>query len=132
MAHLSLDAKVIQECRDLAKKIAIPVEALIQTHTTVAIERATLRLLGVNGALQETGGQWFPLVNLIVESLRREKVLGQGGLYWFVNGMIQTKLSPEDLAMASVAQKVNLCTLPQAPIDEVRQLSKALCVKSVK
>ena len=51
MAHLSLDPNVVSRCRELARRIAEPVEKLIATHTTVAIERATLRLLGVNGAI---------------------------------------------------------------------------------
>ena len=51
MAHLSLESRKIESCRQMARSIARPIEMLIAGHTTVAIERATLRLLGVNGAL---------------------------------------------------------------------------------
>ena len=37
----------------LRRRISKPVEKMIETHTTVAIERATLRLLGVEGAVQQ-------------------------------------------------------------------------------
>jgi beta-lysine 5,6-aminomutase alpha subunit len=131
MAHLSLDAKLIDECRKLAIQISKPVETLIDTHTTVAIERAVLRLLGVEGAVQ-VGGQWFPEVNLIVEELRREKALGQGVLYWFVNGVIQTKMPVRELA-ASVAQgKTNLLKLSRASADEVKAKAFELCETSKK
>src|SRR5947209_11101666 len=99
MAHLALDSAVVSRCRDLAKNIARPVEKLIDTHTTVAIERATLRLLGVEGAIKQAG-QWFPEVNVIVEDLRQQDALAQGVLHWFVNGMIQRKMTARELATA--------------------------------
>ncbi|MGZ3709136.1 MAG: lysine 5,6-aminomutase subunit alpha TIM-barrel domain-containing protein, partial [Bdellovibrionota bacterium] len=98
MAHLSLDRKKVDHCRELAKGIAKPIEQLIATHTTVAIERATLRLLGVEGAIRQQGGQSFPEANVIVEDLRREGALDRGVLHWFVNGMIQKKMPAAELA----------------------------------
>jgi beta-lysine 5,6-aminomutase alpha subunit len=93
MAHLStqaLDPRIISRCRELAGRISKPIEKMIHEHTTVAIERATLRLLGVEGAQGQANGQWFPDVNTIVEDLRKEGVLGQGVLHWFVNGMVRS------------------------------------------
>jgi len=107
MAHLKLDQKLIQKCRKLAKEIADPIEELIQTHTTVSIERSVLRLIGIEDALREPGGQYYPLVNIIVEDLKKQSVLSRGVLYWFVNGLIATQLQPQELALA-VAQKKNL------------------------
>src|SRR4051812_16875351 len=101
MAHLStrsLDPKIIIRCRELAERISRPVEAMIEAHTTVSIERATLRLLGIEGALQQAGGQRLPEVNVIVEDLRKEGVLDRGVLHWFVNGMIQKKMTPSELS----------------------------------
>src|SRR3954471_18605849 len=112
MAHLALDKKLIDQCREFAIRISKPVENLIETHTTVAIERAVLRLLGVEGAVQQGAGQWFPEVNIIVEDLRREGVLDRGVLHWFVNGMLQTKMTVSELAGAVAARKVNLVKLP--------------------
>ena len=80
MAQLRLDQHSIDHCRELAKKIARPVETLIEHYTTVAIERATLRLLGVNGAITR-GGQFFPETNAIIEDLHAEGVLNRGSLY---------------------------------------------------
>jgi beta-lysine 5,6-aminomutase alpha subunit len=127
MAHLALNQKLIDECRSFAIRISKPIENLIDTHTTVAIERAVLRLIGVEGAVQESGGQWFPEVNVIVEDLRKENGLGQGVLYWFVNGMIQTKMTLTELGTAVANRKVNLVKLPRASIEEVRSLARELC-----
>jgi len=126
MAHLTLDPALIEQCRKFASSIAKPIDALIQTHTTVAIERAVLRLLGVEGAVEQ-GGQWFPEVNIIVEDLRRENALGQGVLHWFINGMIQTRMTPTELAKATATRKINLLKLPRAPETEVQKIALAQC-----
>jgi beta-lysine 5,6-aminomutase alpha subunit len=126
MAHLALEKRLIQECRDFAEKIAKPVEQLIDTHTTVAIERAVLRLLGIESAVQQSG-QWFPEVNVIVEDLRREGALGKGVLYWFVNGMIQTKMPVRELSTAVASRKVNLLKLPQAEESLIQSKAVELC-----
>jgi beta-lysine 5,6-aminomutase alpha subunit len=126
MAHLALDKELIDQCRAFAGTISKPVEEMIDTHTTVAIERAVLRLLGVEGAVEQSG-QWFPEVNLIVEELRREKVLGKGALHWFVNGMLQTKMPAQELATAVAMRKVNLLALPRRPQVEVQAKAVELC-----
>ncbi len=130
MAHLALDKQVVNRCRDLALKIAGPIEGLIATHTTVAIERATLRLLGVEGAVKHAG-QWFPEVNVIVEDLRKEGVLGSGVLWWFVNGMIQEKMTASELASAVAQRKIRLTQLPEASADELTKKARDLCQRAI-
>lgn len=127
MAHLALDKNVVSRCRELADKIAKPIENLIDTHTTVAIERSVLRLLGVEGAIQQGGGQWFPEVNIIVEDLRRESVLSHGVLHWFVNGMIQTKMTARELGTAVALRKVNLTKLARSSEKEIHTKARDLC-----
>ncbi len=125
MAHLRLDQPLVEKCREFARDIVQPIEQLIDTHTTVAIERATLRLIGVDGAIQ-SNGQWVPQVNLIIEDLRRQGVLGSGVLTWFANGLIQTKMTAAELGEAVANQKVKLTELPQAPEAEVRARALSL------
>lgn len=130
MAHLALNPKLISHCRKLAEDISVPVEKMIQSHTTVAIERAVLRLIGVEGAIEQKGGQSFPEVNLIVEDLRKEKALDRGVLYWFVNGMIQKKMPASELASAVAARKVNLMKLPLASDEQIRSKALEICKKA--
>ena len=129
MAHLALDTEVVAHCRELAQQIAEPIEKLIETHSTIAIERATLRLLGVNGAVMR-GGQSFPEVNVIIEDLRREGGLDGGALRWFVNGMIQTKMTATELGAAVASHKTNLTKLKMAPESEIRSKGLELCQKA--
>jgi beta-lysine 5,6-aminomutase alpha subunit len=126
MAHLRLDTNVVSRCRALAEEISRPVESMIRAHTTVGIERATLRLLGVNGAVQR-GGQSFPEANVIVEDLLKEGALAQGVLHWFVNGMIQKRMPARELGAAVAARKVKLTQLPRAPEAEVRAKALEIC-----
>ena len=49
MPHLKLDSTLVDEARVLARHIVAPIIDYINAHTTVAIERATLRLIGVDG-----------------------------------------------------------------------------------
>jgi beta-lysine 5,6-aminomutase alpha subunit len=135
MAHLSnrsLDPKIVARCREIAERVSQPVEKMIHAHTTVAIERATLRLLGIEGAIQQAGGQWYPEVNIIVEDLRKEGVLDRGALHWFVNGMIQKKMTAPEMATAVASRKIQLTKLVRASEAEVQAKSRELCQKAVK
>ncbi|TMF52247.1 MAG: hypothetical protein E6I32_01175, partial [Chloroflexi bacterium] len=66
MPHLKLDRSLVDEARALARHIVAPVIDYIAEHTTVAIERTTLRLLGVDN-VDEAG---VPLPNCVVDSTR--------------------------------------------------------------
>ncbi|TMB30074.1 MAG: D-lysine 5,6-aminomutase subunit alpha, partial [Deltaproteobacteria bacterium] len=71
MAELFVDAEKIARARELARSAGMGVQAFIDRHTTVSIERTVLRLLGISGA----GTRGAPLANLIVDRLRDAGVL---------------------------------------------------------
>jgi beta-lysine 5,6-aminomutase alpha subunit len=73
-SKLGLDPVVVRKARALAKKAAAPVERMAHTHTTVSVERATLRLAGVSGA-DATGMPW---VNYLVDAVREQVGLEYG------------------------------------------------------
>jgi len=129
MAHLRLDTRKIERCRALLSGFGAGRE-MIAGHTTVAIERATLRLLGVDGAIEQAG-QWYPSANVIVEDLRRARVLDQGALHWFVNGMIQMRASAAELAEAVATRQVDLLKLERAQDAEIQAKARELCVAAV-
>ncbi len=78
MAQLFVDADKIARARELARSAANGVQAFIDRHTTVSIERTVLRLLGISGA----GARGAPLANLMVDRLRDAGVLNKGAAYW--------------------------------------------------
>lgn len=129
MAHLNLDQQKINRCRLLAEQISSPVEQMIHKNTTIAIERATLRLLGVNGAVTRNN-QWFPETNAIIDDLHNAKVLGDGVLKYFINGMIQKKMTASELGSAVAQRKINLLKLPMATDAEIKKLGQSLCEKA--
>ncbi len=73
-AVLTLDERVVTRARELARTAAEPVVALARTHTTVSVERATLRLAGLGGADADR----IPWVNQLVDAVRGQVGLEHG------------------------------------------------------
>src|SRR5437763_13324296 len=71
---LHLDQRVVRRARRLAEKAAAPVVELARTHTTVSVERAVLRLAGLEGA----DAEGIPWVNRLVDAVRAETGLEHG------------------------------------------------------
>lgn len=73
-AHLDLDPEVVRKARALAERAGAPVVRMAREHTTVSVERATLRLAGLAGADHER----VPWVNHLVTAVRDQVGLEQG------------------------------------------------------
>lgn len=71
---IHLDAAQVRQARSLAKRAGAPVVKIAKNHTTVSVERATLRLAGLTGADHE--GQ--PWVNHLVDAVRGQVGLEHG------------------------------------------------------
>ncbi|MEA2453713.1 MAG: beta-lysine 5,6-aminomutase alpha subunit [Actinomycetota bacterium] len=82
IGRLDIDRDALAECRELAADIAKPIEELATTHTTVSIERACLRLVGVDGVVGE-GVEGVPVPNLVVDKIRETVGLERGALIPF-------------------------------------------------
>lgn len=74
MARVPMDEAKVARCRELADAIASDVQQFIDAHTTVGVERVTLRALGVEGI----DDQGVPLVNRLVDRLRAAGGLADG------------------------------------------------------
>ena len=103
MPHLKLDSALVDEARALAQHIVSPVIDYIHAHTTVAIERATLRLIGVDG-IDDTG---VPLPNCVVDSAF--SLLPGGILRPFVAAMLHSNLGVQETAEAIGRGERSLC-----------------------
>ena len=71
---LELDPKLVARVRQLAESAGRPVVALAQEHTTVSIERAVLRMAGLEGADVEG----IPWVNRLVDTVADQVGLEHG------------------------------------------------------
>lgn len=66
--ELRIDRRIVDEARSLARRIVAPVGEFIEAHSTVAVERSVLRLLGVDGVAHDE----IPVANLVVDALGEE------------------------------------------------------------
>jgi len=73
-SKLNLDPVVVATARELARRAGAPVVELARTHTTVSVERAVLRLAGLDGA-DEDGMPW---VNRLCDAVRETTGLEHG------------------------------------------------------
>src|SRR4051794_9451071 len=71
---LDLDPVTVRKARSLARTVGRPIVRIAQQHTTVAVERATLRLAGLQGADSE-GTPW---VNRLADVVRADTGLEHG------------------------------------------------------
>ncbi|MEP6816673.1 MAG: lysine 5,6-aminomutase subunit alpha, partial [Marmoricola sp.] len=74
MAKLDLDPVTVRKARSLARRVGKPIVDLTRQHTTVSVERATLRLGGLSGADSE-GTPW---VNRLLDAARADVGLEHG------------------------------------------------------
>jgi len=73
-SKLNLDPALVAQARELARRAGQPVTDLARTHTTVSVERAVLRLAGLDGA-DEDGMPW---VNRLTDAVRESTGLEHG------------------------------------------------------
>ena len=103
---IELDESLATRARECAHAIADDVWQHIDTHTTDSVERASLRLLGIEGVNEID----VPLVNVVVE--RGRELLGGGVMAPFVDLMLQTGKSAQKVAEGITAGALSLAAVP--------------------
>jgi beta-lysine 5,6-aminomutase alpha subunit len=93
--HLRIDTGLVADARRLARAVVEPVAGFIGIHSTVAVERAVLRLFGVDGV----GADDVPIPNLFVERLGPART-ARGAAFWLGALTAETGRSPDDVAGA--------------------------------
>jgi len=90
-SKLGLSKNKIAKARGLAREVTGPVQDFINSHTTVTIERATLRLLGADGA----NSDGVPVPNLAAEHCK--ETLSGGAAKYYINALEKLSKSPDEL-----------------------------------
>ena len=119
---LGLDIKKIKKARELSNSITEKVQKYIDTHTTVTIERASLRLLGADGA----NSDGVPVPNLIVDKLR-DKV-GEGISKYYINALIKTGKTIDELNK-NIADGFDISTLPMVEFEKIKEKADEIIKK---
>ncbi len=96
---LDLDPATVARARDLARRVGRPIVDLAEQHTTVSVERATLRLAGLAGA--DPDG--IPWANRLLDAVRGDVGLEHGVSLPVWDALVRGEA--EDLA--TLAQKAS-------------------------
>ena len=108
MTQLHLDQAQIDRARDSARRIARQVFDEMAQFTTTTVERATLRLLGVDGVDEN----FVPLPNRVVEHLQAQGLLQYGAATLLAGAMQEHGYTAQQVAEA-VAQGTLTLTRPK-------------------
>jgi len=128
MAKIFLDEKTVARAREAALQIVRDVKKEIEANTTTAVERAVLRLLGIDGETPDG----VPWVNVIVDKLLEKSVLNRGGAYWLVNAMVATGKGLQEVVEDVVTGKVDLLKVSESSPEEIEQKMQSLAEKGLK
>jgi len=113
--ELRIDHAVVARARSLATAIVEPVAAFIGAHSTVSVERAVLRLLGVDGV----GRDDIPLPNAVLDRLDARSRSG-GVARWIGRAVAESGEAPATLAPRIAAGELDLEDLKDVPDDAAR------------
>ena len=117
MAHLELDPARIARARASATRIARRVHDDASRKTTTTVERATLRLMGVDGVDEHQ----VPLPNRVVEHLRAQGLLAHGAAPLVAAAMEAHGLTAQQVAEAVTQGRLVL----ERPRDETAARRRA-------
>ena len=114
-SKLGLNFDKVAHARKLAKNIAEGVQSFVESYTTVAVERTLCRLMGIDGVDENQ----VPLPNVVVDELKANGLLNEGVLYFLANAMIQTGLTPQQIAEKVAAGTFDLSRVEQADKNRI-------------
>lgn len=124
---LNLDQKLLNQARASAGKVAEDVQGFIDIHTTVAVERAVCRLLGIDGVNDVE----VPLPNVVVDHLMEKDVLSAGAAFYIGNAMLELELKPQEIAEKVSVGDVDLTKLSHHDLNEIQAVMKEAAEKTV-
>ncbi len=121
-SKLNLDRAKIDGCRRAAAAAAGRLHSWINNYTTTTIERASARLLGVDGV--DAAG--VPLPNVLVEKLKQAGLLDRGLVPWMARAVLATGKEAREIAEAVAAGKVDVSAIPACPEARWRELADSM------
>ena len=115
-SKLNLNQELVAKARASAARVADDLQTFIDAHTTVTVERAVCRLLGIDGINELEA----PLPNVLVDHLQESGILAGGAAYAIGNAMVETGKTPQEIAEAVSTGELKLSQLPSHSAEEVR------------
>ncbi|HUX36903.1 MAG TPA: lysine 5,6-aminomutase subunit alpha, partial [Rectinemataceae bacterium] len=118
---LGLSREKIDGARALAERISRPILGFVEKHTTVTVERATLRLAGCDGADRDG----VPVPNIVVDQLGAAGKLEDGALGFYANALLREGCGTAELD-AKIVAGLRIGELPLADAGAVRRKGEEL------
>ena len=115
-SKLGLNFELVNQARASAAKVADDTQRFIDQHTTVTVERAVCRLLGIDGV----NDMDVPMPNVVVDHLMANSILPMGAAWAIGNAMVETGKDPQGVAEAVSAGELDLSKIPAHTDAEVR------------
>ncbi len=115
MEALPIDTSIVDDCRALADDVAARMQAFIDQHSTVSIERTVLRAYGIDGASEDG----HPLVNRCVERLKEAGLLPRGAAFALGAALHRGAASPQEAA-EEIAYGGGPAGLERISVDDAR------------
>ncbi|MBR5537562.1 MAG: D-lysine 5,6-aminomutase subunit alpha, partial [Clostridia bacterium] len=115
-SRLNLNMELVEKARASASKVADDVQEFIDAHTTVTVERAICRLLGIDGVNDVD----VPLPNVVVDHLLEKGILPGGASFYIGNAMAEYGIDPQAVAEKVAAGELDLTKVPVHTAEEVR------------
>ncbi len=115
-SRLNLNMALVEKARASASQVADDVQTFIDAHTTVTVERAVCRLLGIDGVNDLDA----PLPNVVVDHLQEKGILAGGASFYIGNAMAELGLTPQEIAERISEGKLDLTQVPVHTAQEVR------------
>ncbi|QTA37296.1 lysine 5,6-aminomutase subunit alpha [Thermosipho ferrireducens] len=116
-SKLGLDFEKVKRAKELARKIAVGVNEFVIPRSTVSIERTICRFLGIDGVNEEG----IPLPNIVVDHIKEEGALENGSAFYIGNAIIETNLTPQEIAEKIAEKKLNIVKLKLNSPDKIRE-----------
>ena len=124
-SKLNLNQELVDQARQSARKVAADVQGFIDLHTTVTVERAICRLLGIDGVNDVEA----PLPNVVVDHLLEKEALSTGVSFYLGNAMIETGLTTQEIAEKVNAGEIDLTKLP---VHDTAEITKVITEQAQK
>ncbi len=117
LSKLNIDFKLVDEARNIAEEIAQTTQEFIDIHSTVTVERAIARLLGIDGVDEFD----VPLPNVVVDHIMRDGKTGRGIAYYLGNAMVETSYTPQEIAVRIGKGNLDLTTIRENDINVIHK-----------
>lgn len=115
-SKLNLNFDLVNESREISKRIAEDTQKFIEKHSTVTVERTICRLLGIDG-VNDMG---VPLPNIVVENIQASNALGLGAAMYIGNAVLKYNLTPQEIAEKVSSEELDLPKIPMGDLFEIK------------